>query len=126
MKILIVDDDANIRLIASMSLDDEAVIVLEAESGAEALKVAAEELPDLILLDMMMPEMDGKTTLAELKKRSQLSSIPVIFLTAKVQNSELESYIDLGAAGVITKPFDPMTLPEEINQLLQKANSAKC
>lgn len=125
MKILIVDDDANIRLIASMSLDDEAVIVLEAESGAEALKVAAEELPDLILLDMMMPEMDGKTTLAELKKRSQLSSIPVIFLTAKVQNSELESYTDLGAAGVITKPFDPMTLPEEINQLLQKANSAK-
>jgi two-component system OmpR family response regulator len=123
MKILIVDDDSNIRLIASMSLDGDDVTIVEAESGAEALTVAAAEMPDVILLDMMMPDMDGKTTLTELKKNPKLSKIPVIFLTAKVQSSELESYVHLGATGVITKPFDPMTLPDEINQLLQKAST---
>jgi CheY-like chemotaxis protein len=123
MKILIVDDDSNIRLIASMSLDDEDVTIFEAESGIEALTVADAEMPDLILLDMMMPDMDGKTTLAELKKNPKLSKIPVIFLTAKVQSSELESYVHLGATGVITKPFDPMKLPGEINELLQKTGT---
>ena len=64
--------------------------------------------------------MDGKTTLAELKKDPKLTNIPVIFLTAKVQSSELESYVALGAAGVITKPFDPMTLQDDIDEILNK------
>jgi CheY-like chemotaxis protein len=114
-KILLVDDDRNIQLIAQMGLEvrpDWSVVV--ASSGPEALEKFDSEKPDLILLDMMMPGMDGKTTFSKLRERSNGSFVPVIFMTAKVQNDELQSYRELGAAGVISKPFDPMTLSEEI------------
>ncbi|MFX6234554.1 response regulator, partial [Acinetobacter baumannii] len=75
-----------------------------ADSGEVALKRAAEKTPDIILLDLMMPGMDGPTTFAKLKERPELSSVPVIFMTAKVQTHEIEGYRQLGASGVITKP----------------------
>jgi len=119
MKILIVDDDENIRLFISASLDGDQITLLEAESGAQAITIAASEHPDLILLDMMMPEMDGKTTLAKLREQPGLAAVPVIFLTAKAQAHELEGFLKLGVSGIITKPFDPMTLPEEISEILK-------
>ena len=114
-KILLVDDDKNIQLIAQMGLEDRPDWkVVVASSGPEALEKFAQEKPDLILLDMMMPGMDGKTTFAKLQEQGNGSKVPVIFMTAKVQSHELESYLKLGVAGVISKPFDPMTLSEEI------------
>lgn len=118
MKILIVDDDSNIRLIVRMSLAGDQINIVEAENGRQALGVAASEQPDLILMDMMMPDMDGRTTLGKLREEESTGHIPVIFLTAKVQKHEMESYIKLGAAGVITKPFDPMTLADEISDIM--------
>jgi two-component system, OmpR family, response regulator len=118
-KVLVVDDDENIQLITQMGLEDRPDWqVIIASSGQEALEKAAAEKPDLVLLDIMMPDMDGKTTLAKLKEQETGASVPVIFLTAKVQNHEIESYVKIGAAGVITKPFDPMTLSAEICQIV--------
>lgn len=115
-KILLVDDDDNIRAIAEISLEDE-YQVTAVSSGAEALKMAQELAPDLILLDVMMPGMDGKSTFAKLQENPALASIPVIFMTAKVLNHEVDFYLGLGAAGVITKPFDPMTLSKNVQDI---------
>lgn len=119
-KVLLVDDDPNIRLIAQIGLEDTPEwIITTAESGAEAIAKASVDPPDLILLDMMMPGMDGKTTLTKLRAIECMSKIPVIFMTAKVQTHELENYLSLGAAGVISKPFDPMTLSSDIKRVLE-------
>ncbi|WP_426748725.1 response regulator [Myxococcus faecalis] len=118
-KVMLVDDEEDIRAIGRLSLSRvgkwDTVL---AASGAEALAKAAEELPDLILLDVMMPGMDGPTTFGELRKQAATSSTPIIFMTAKVQKQEVERYLGLGAVGVISKPFDPMTLPKEIRKLV--------
>ena len=120
--VLLVDDDQNIRFVAQMSLEGLTNWeVIAAESGEDALKKVDEKTPDVILLDMMMPGMDGPTTFAKLKEKPSLSKVPVIFMTAKVQTHEIESYRHLGAAGVITKPFDPMGLADEIRQIVSKA-----
>jgi CheY-like chemotaxis protein len=116
-KVLLVDDDQNIRFVVQMALEGLTNWkVLVAESGSEALKIAEREKPDLILLDMMMPGMDGPTTYSQLKKQG--SSVPVIFMTAKVQTHEVEDHLKLGAAGVIAKPFDPMTLHKDIMRIV--------
>lgn len=121
-KVLLVDDDQNIRLVAQMALEGLTNWkVLLAESGSEALKVALVEKPDLVILDMMMPNMDGPTTFAKLLEQGSLSQVPVIFMTAKVQTHEVENHLKLGAAGVIAKPFDPMLLPKEIMQIVDRA-----
>ena len=118
-KVLIVDDDQNIRFVAQVSLEGLTKwnIVL-AESGEEALRKASEEKPDVIVLDMMMPGMDRPTTFAKLREQEGLAQVPIIFMTAKVQTHEVQSYLQLGAAGVITKPFDPMKLPDEIRRIV--------
>lgn len=118
-KVLMVDDDDNIRLIAEMSLEGLTDWhLLMASGGKEALALIEKECPDLVLLDMMMPDMDGITVLQEMKSRFQGKSPTVIFMTAKVQTQEVAQYIQMGAAGVIMKPFDPMTLPDNINEIL--------
>ncbi|HZI11668.1 MAG TPA: response regulator, partial [Myxococcus sp.] len=89
-----------------------------ASSGAEALEKAAAEKPDLILLDVMMPVMDGPTTFAKLRAQEATAHTPIIFMTAKIQKQEVARYLELGALGVIGKPFDPMTLPQEIRKLV--------
>jgi len=76
-------------------------------------------MPDLILLDVMMPGMDGPTTLKSLRGHDEFAAIPVLFMTAKVQSDEVEEYLALGAVGVIHKPFDPMALSDEIRALWQ-------
>ena len=120
-KVLLVDDDMNIRTLAQMGLEGLTDWKVElAASGAEAVAKATEMQPDLIILDVMMPGMDGPTTLGELRKVESLALVPVIFMTAKAQTHEVELYQQMGAKGIITKPFDPMTLPEDIQGILSK------
>jgi CheY-like chemotaxis protein len=118
MKVLLVDDEADIRKIAKLSLEAVGKMqTLVAANAAEALALAASEHPDLILMDVMMPEMDGPTALGKLRADAATASIPVIFMTAKVQRAEVDHYKGLGALGVIGKPFDPMTLATEIRRI---------
>ncbi len=121
--VLIVDDDDNIRLIAQMSLEGLTTWkIQEARSGREALTCLEGELPDVILLDVMMPDMTGMDLYGQAKTLLGDKLPLVIFMTAKVQASEIEKYRALGAAGVIMKPFDPMKLPEQIEEAIAHFN----
>ncbi len=118
-RVLVVDDEPDVREIAQVSL--EAVAgwqVSTACGGAEALALAARERPEAILLDVMMPEMDGPTTLRRLAEQPETASIPVLFLTAKVHASDRSQFAGLDVAGIIGKPFDPMTLADQVAGLL--------
>ena len=117
-KILAVEDEPDIRLVLGVALRDVAGYEIEiCASGKEALEKAPDFGPDLILLDVMMPEMDGPDTLAALRELPETEDTPIIFLTAKVQPQEVQRFRQLGALGVISKPFDPMTLAEEVQKL---------
>src|ERR1700691_5548062 len=118
-KILIIDDEDDIREVASLSLETVAGWeVIKASSGAQGLARAAEQHPDAILLDVMMPGMDGPTTFKELRKNPATARIPVLLLTAKVQGNDQRRFADLGVNAVLFKPFDPMTLSEQISSAL--------
>jgi CheY-like chemotaxis protein len=121
-KVLIVDDDEDIRRVAEIALRRiggwDAV---HAASGSEAIAQARAEQPDVILLDVMMPDGDGPQTLARLRADPATAKLPVIFLTARVQKRELDSYRGLGATGVIEKPFDATALPDEIRRIVEGA-----
>ncbi|MBX9696379.1 MAG: response regulator [Cyanobacteria bacterium] len=120
-KVLMVDDDDNIRLIAEMSLEGLTDWQLSmACCGKEALTQLAQHRPDLVLLDMMMPDMDGIAVFNEMKALFGDDAPRVIFMTAKAQKQEVDKYISMGAAGVIMKPFDPMCLPDDINEILAR------
>ena len=117
-RLLYVEDDADIRAIATMALEMVGGFTINAcSSGIEALAAAGNFKPDLLLLDVMMPEMDGPSTLSGLRNLEQTAVTPVIFMTAKVQTTEMAYYLSLGALGVIAKPFDPMTLPDQLRQM---------
>lgn len=117
--LLLVDDDADIREVARAGLEALAGWrVSVADSGGEALSAVAADPPDAILLDVMMPGLDGPATLERLKADESTSAIPVILLTAKVQPAELRRFSTLGVADVIAKPFDPMTLHERVERAL--------
>lgn len=120
LTILHVDDEPDIREVASLSLElDPDIELTSAESGEAALTLLNDGLrPDVILLDVMMPRLDGPATLARLRKIEGLQATPVIFMTARAQTSEQDRYVALGALAVITKPFDPMTLATEIRSIL--------
>ncbi len=121
-KILYVEDDPDIRAVAEIALEDVGgFLAAICESGAEAVERAPEFEPELILLDVMMPGMDGPTTLQALRELDGMETVPVIFMTARLQKSEIEEYQALGALGVIPKPFDPMNLSEQIAQILADA-----
>jgi CheY-like chemotaxis protein len=114
-RILIVDDENDIREVAQISLELVGNFdVIAASSGAEGLERARADQPDAILLDVMMPGMDGPATLARLRADPATKSIPVVFLTAKTQSSERTNLLEHGAAGIITKPFDPLKLPQQV------------
>jgi two-component system OmpR family response regulator len=124
--VLLVDDDANITFLTEMALEGLTDWHIEiARSGEEALRKVQEQKPDLILLDIMMPVMDGLTVFAKLKENSALASTCILFVTAKVQSQEIDQYLRLGVDGVITKPFDPITLPEEIERIVSGAQRLK-
>lgn len=114
-KILVVDDDSDILEIVKLALSTVGNFSIEAcSSGKEALEKIVHIKPQLILLDVMMPDLDGPSTLKKIRENPELAQIPVIFLTAKVQAHEIEQFKKLGAVNVIPKPFDPMTLSETV------------
>ncbi len=117
-KILYVEDEADIQKIAKLALETVGGYeVLICASGAEALEKAPDFEPDILLLDVMMPGMDGPDTLAALWKIDVLKRAPAIFLTAKAMPSEVERYKEMGALGVIAKPFDPMALAGNVKTI---------
>jgi CheY-like chemotaxis protein len=118
-RILLIDDEDDIREVASLTLEATAGWeVITASSGASGIRAAIAEQPDAILMDVMMPEMDGPTTFREMQKNPLISDIPVILLTAKVQGVDQRRFADLGVAAVLFKPFDPMTLAQQIAKVL--------
>jgi len=118
-RILIIDDEEDIREVAALSLETVAGWdVVMASSGAQGLARALEFQPDAILLDVMMPGMDGPSTFLELRKNPATAGIPVLLLTAKVQASDQRRFADLGVDAVLFKPFDPMTLSTQIANVL--------
>jgi CheY-like chemotaxis protein len=120
LRVLIIDDEEDIRRIARLSLTKVGKMeVTEASSGADGVRKAAEAPPDAILLDVMMPGLDGPSTLSALRARPETAGIPVVFLTAKALSSDLERLKGLGVAGVLTKPFDPMTLAASLRAILE-------
>lgn len=117
-RILYVEDEPDIQTVARLALEMVGGYEVEiCSSGREALERAARFNPDLILLDVMMPEMDGPTTLQALREQKPTATTPVIFVTAKVQSQEIAEYKLMGALDVIAKPFDPMGLPKEIEEI---------
>jgi CheY-like chemotaxis protein len=113
--ILIVDDEEDIRAVAALSLETIAGwTVHTATSGADGIARAMELQPDAILLDVMMPEMDGPSTFLRLQQEPQTRNIPVLLLTAKVQGADQRRFAGLGVAAVLSKPFDPLTLGAQI------------
>jgi CheY-like chemotaxis protein len=124
-RILHVDDEPDIREIVDLSLGlNPDFQVRSCASGEEALAAVSEWSPMLILLDVMMPRMDGPTTLSHLRKNPGTSAVPVLFMTARAQPREVEQFIALGAQGVISKPFDPMTLAFTVRNHLEALQSA--
>ena len=120
-RILYVEDEPDIQAVARLALEHIGGFTVEVcSSGHEALERATAFAPDLILLDVMMPGMDGPSTLSRLRELPALSAIPVIFMTAKVQPQEVASYRAMGALDVIAKPFDPMTLSDDIRAVWVK------
>jgi CheY-like chemotaxis protein len=118
-RILIVDDEDDIREVAALSLETIAGWdVAVASSGAQGVARAIEFQPDAIILDVMMPGMDGPATFRELGKNPATAHIPVLLLTAKVQSTDQRRFADLGVAAVLFKPFDPLTLATQIEDAL--------
>lgn len=117
--ILIIDDEEDVKEIAQMGLEMAANwTVITASSGREGMELAELKQPEVILLDLMMPEWDGKETLKQLKANNRTSNIPVILMTAKTQSAIAPELTNLDLIGIITKPFRPLELPEQITNLL--------
>jgi len=120
-KVLYVEDEDDIRTVAQLALEVVGGLTLRSCScGEEAVQAAVGFAPDLILLDVMMPGMDGPSTLAALRELTLLKDVPVIFMTAKVQPSEIAYYRSLGALDVIAKPFDPMILADQVRAVWER------
>ncbi len=118
-RVLIIDDEDDIREVAALSLEATAGWeILTASSGREGIKVAAAEKPDAILMDVMMPEMDGPTTFRQMQLNPEVQGIPVVLLTAKVQGVDQRRFAGLGVAAILFKPFDPLTLASQISDVL--------
>ncbi|AZG73210.1 response regulator [Shewanella livingstonensis] len=117
-KILHVEDDESIRVIVEMALVDiSGYHLVSCEGGHESISQLAHFTPDLILLDAMMPGMDGLQTLIEIRKQAHCLNIPVVFMTARIQQSEKQEYLDAGAVAVIEKPFDAMSLGDRLESI---------
>jgi len=116
LKVLIIDDEFDIREIATLSLTRGEIQVITASSGSEGVRLAREQHPDAILLDLMMPAMDGRATLRALQGETATAGIPVVLMSAA--SDDALDLKPLGAAGVIPKPFDPITLPARLRSVL--------
>lgn len=118
-RVLIIDDEETIQTVVQFGIRmATGWDVFTASSGPQGIQTAQNEQPDVILLDVMMPDMDGIATFKALQSHPETEHIPVIFLTAKAQTSEKRQFHDLGVSGVITKPFNSLDLPEQIAKIL--------
>ena len=125
-RIMHIDDEADIRTVAALALEVLGGYTVEScDSGAQALERVEAFAPDLIILDVMMPGMDGPATLLALRQLPAIAMLPVVFMTAKVQSQEIDLFLSLGACGVIIKPFDPQTLGKEVEALWQQLATAQ-
>ena len=126
-RITYVEDEPDIRVVAQIALAELGGFTVDTcGSGAEALERAPAFNPDMILLDVMMPVMDGIATFHALQADPRLAKAPVVFMTARVQSHEVESYKAIGIKGVIPKPFDPLTLADQIRALWNGIQSERC
>src|SRR5688572_16800783 len=125
MTVVLAEDDLDIQLVARLALKRAGFAVTVVGNGREALEAVQAEAPDVILLDWMMPELDGPETCRRLKADPATSAIPVIFLTAKSQETEIQRGLSLGAAGYVTKPFDALTLGQDIKDIITKSGGAR-
>ena len=118
-KVLLVDDEDDIREVAQMSLEMTVGWEIDSANGGQAgIDKALVFSPDAILMDVMMPDMDGPTTFLKMREMDELKDTPVILLTAKVQATDKEYFASIGVTGVIAKPFDPMSLAEQVQAIL--------
>lgn len=123
-RILYVEDEPDIQAVVRLALEQLGGFEVElCSSGGEALERAAAWRPDLILLDVMLPEMDGPETLRRLREQPASRDIPVVFMTARVRSRELEQFRSLGVLSLIPKPFDPMTLADQIRAIWSGADA---
>jgi two-component system, OmpR family, response regulator len=117
-RVMLVEDEEDIRAVAEVALETVGGFSLKAcASGREALESIGEFAPQLVILDVMMPGMDGPETLRAIRKLADYKSTPAVFMTAKVQSEEVASYLAEGAVSVIPKPFDPMTLADRVQEI---------
>lgn len=123
LTVILAEDDLDIQLVARLALKRAGFIVTVVGNGQEALEAVQKQPPDVILLDWMMPELDGPETCRRLKADPATSSIPIIFLTAKSQEAEIQRGLSLGAAGYVTKPFDALTLGQHVKELIGKTTT---
>ena len=121
MTVILAEDDLDIQLVARLALKRAGFIVRVVNNGQEAIDAVAAEPPDVILLDWMMPELDGPEACRRLKADPATAAIPIVFLTAKSQETEIQRGLSLGAAGYITKPFDALTLGAQVKDIVSKS-----
>jgi DNA-binding response OmpR family regulator len=121
-KVLVIDDEAPIRLLCRVNLEAEKMIVLEAEEGPSGLELARTERPDVILLDVMMPAMDGWEVLQRLLDDEATREIPIVFLTARAELRDRARGLDLGGVDYVTKPFNPLELAPLVRGVLERVS----
>jgi DNA-binding response OmpR family regulator len=121
MTVVLAEDEPDIQLVARLALKRAGFTVIVVNNGRDALAAVKDSPPDAVLLEWMMPDLDGPETCRRLKEDPATASIPVIFLTARSQEAEIQRGLALGARGYITKPFDALTLGQQVKQLLETA-----
>lgn len=119
-RVLVVDDERSIRLLCRVNLAASGMEVLEASNGHEALELARKERPDLVLLDVMMPELDGWSVARELAADEETREIPIIFLTARAERADRRLGEQLGGVGYVVKPFDPVSIGDFVENVLTR------
>jgi DNA-binding response OmpR family regulator len=125
IRVLVIDDEAPIRLLCRVNLEAEGVEVLEAADGRTGLERARAELPDVILLDVMMPGLDGWRVAEELLDDERTSEIPIVFLTARAELRDRARGLDLGGVDYVTKPFNPVDLAPLVRDLLDRVSAGE-
>jgi DNA-binding response OmpR family regulator len=124
-KVLVIDDEAPIRLLCRVNLEAEGMEVLEAEDGSKGLEEARSERPDVILLDVMMPRMDGWQVVEELLEDETTADIPIIFLTARAEIRDRTRGLELGGVDYVTKPFNPIELAALVRSILARVKQGE-
>ena len=119
-RVLVIDDEGPIRLLCRVNLEAAGMVVHEAEDGATGVEAARRETPDVILLDVMMPGMDGWDVFGELLKDERTAKIPIVFLTARAELRDQARGLELGGVDYVTKPFNPLHLAPLVNDLLER------